>query len=348
MFIMVHGWRIMHSNLRSEILLSGVQPSGSISLGQYLGVMKDWLAYQASYQCFFMVADLHAITTLPKPSDLYQRRYDTLAFYLAMGLDPSQSHIFFQSHVQEHASLSWLMNQYAAMGQLSRMTQFKDKSLKQEKGIPVGLFAYPVLMAADIALYGANYVPVGEDQKQHLELARDIIDRMNTQLGTKLVKPKPLIPGLGGRIKALQDPDKKMSKSDDNQNNAIFMDDSEKVIRKKIMRAVTDSETIFAYDPESRPGLANLLDIYRCVTGEALDIIIDRYQGQGYGVFKSALADKVVAEVIPIQTRWLDLRQDQKRLDGVLANGSDVIAKRAKETLSHVQQVMGIGDVSPG
>ena len=272
----------------------------------------------------------------------------TLAFYIAMGLDPAQSHIFFQSHVQEHVTLCWLMNQYAAMGQLSRMTQFKDKSQKQEKSIPVGLFAYPVLMAADIALYDANYVPVGEDQKQHLELARDIIDRMNTQLGTRLVKPKPLIPGLGSRIKALQDPSKKMSKSDDNQNNAVFMDDDEKVIRKKIMRAVTDSETVFAYDPEKRPGLANLLDIYRCLTGESVDVIIERYQGQGYGAFKSSLADKVVAEVVPIQTRWFALKEDRDHMNQILAAGHSVVAGHAQLTLQRVQQAMGLGDVNPG
>ncbi len=333
--------------MSQKILLSGIQPSGDISLGQYLGVLKDWVNYQSQYDCFFMCADLHALTTQPLPSDLYQRRYDTIAFYLAIGLNPQQSHLYFQSHVQSHAQLCWLLSSQTFMGQLARMTQFKDKSQKQEQGIAVGLFTYPIMMAADILLYQADYVPVGDDQKQHLELARDLVDRINFQYNLQLTKPSPLMPKIAGRIKALQDPSKKMSKSDENNNNGIFFSDSEAVIRKKIMRAVTDSDAHFSYHRQEKVGLSNLIDIYVCLSGMSVEQVVKQYSGGGYGDFKKALAQLVVAEVMPIQEKWQMWRHKTKEIDDMLADSHQRVVRLAESNLHVIQKQLGLSHESP-
>ncbi|HJN37898.1 MAG TPA: tryptophan--tRNA ligase [Gammaproteobacteria bacterium] len=327
--------------MTKSTVFSAIQPSGELGLGHYLGAIQHWVALQGQHQCWFAVADLHAITVPQKPSELRQRSLDMVAYYLACGVDPEVSTIFIQSHVREHSQLSWLLSTLATMGELNRMTQYKDKSQNENKSIQLGLFAYPVLMAADVLLYQTNFVPVGEDQKQHLELTRDLAMRFNKQFGDVFTVPEPIINKLGARLMSLQDPTKKMSKSDVNVNNYIAFSDPVDKLVKKIKRAVTDSEATIQYDV-NRPGISNLLTLFSCLTGESISQLEQRYQGAGYGVFKSDLAEVVTECVVSIQNKFNALQSDPQYLSSVLKKGSEKASLRAAKTLAHAYQSMGI------
>lgn len=321
------------------VLFSGIQPSGPLGIGHYFGAMQHWLRLQDQHQCLFSVVDLHAITTLQKPKALNSNCYDLVAWYLAVGINPEKSVIFMQSHVPEHAELAWLLNCYTSMGELSRMTQFKDKSKQFEAN--VALFSYPVLMAADILLYNTNNVPVGADQKQHLELARNLAIRFNNKYGDVFAVPEPIIAEMGARIMSLQDPSKKMSKSDPNKNSTILLEDTPKVITTKIKKAVTDSSAVVAYD-ENRPGIKNLIDLYHLVSNKSIAEIVAEYEGKGYGVFKADLAEQVVALLEPMQERYQTYRSDEMLLREVMAEGADKARAIATETLAEVTDVIGL------
>ena len=326
---------------KPKTLFSGIQPTGDLSIGHYFGVIRHWLTLQKQYDCFFAIADLHALTTKHKPDVLRQNSINLLAWYLAFGLDPDNNTLFCQSHVASHAQLTWVLNCYTYMGELNRMTQFKDKSQQFEKNINVGLFSYPVLMAADILLYQTNLVPVGDDQKQHLELARDIAIRFNNQVEKVFNIPEPIIAQQCSRIMSLQDPLKKMSKSDPNKNSAILLSDSADTIVKKIKRAVTDSEANVCYD-ENRPGISNLVALYSAITGIDYDAIAEKYQGRGYGVFKSDLAELFVDTIIPIQNKYNEYKQDTDFLQQVLETGANKARQTASKTMKNVSDAIGI------
>lgn len=325
------------------VVLSGCQASGQLTIGNYMGALRQWVAMQDSHDCYYMIVDLHAITVRQDPSALNQACLDSLALYLACGIDPEKSAIYMQSHVQEHAQLSWVLNCYAQMGELNRMTQFKDKSSKHSQNINVGLYSYPVLQAADILLYQTNQVPVGEDQKQHLELTRDIATRFNNLYGNVLTVPDPFIPKHGARIMSLLDPNKKMSKSDENPNNIIGLLEEPKKLVKKIKRAVTDSDEqarIF-YDPAEKPGVSNLLSLLSCATGESVERLVANYEGKMYGHLKGDVADAVVALVEPIQARYHQLRDDRSGLDAIMRAGADRASEKAAATLKSVYAAVG-------
>ena len=330
----------MSSDSRPTVL-SGIQPSGKLTLGNYLGALKNWIALQDQYDCYYTLVDMHTITVRQSPEELRARCYEFLGIYLACGLDPVKSVLFVQSHVAAHARLAWVLNCYTQMGELGRMTQFKDKSGKHADNINAGLFDYPVLMAADILLYGAEQVPVGDDQKQHLELTRDVAMRFNNLYGETLQVPEPLIPKVGARIMGLQEPTAKMSKSDKAETNAIYLLDGPDVITRKLKRAVTDSEGEVRYDPQAKPGVANLLQILSAVTGEQIEAIVQRMQGQGYGNFKKEVADAVVALLEPLQQRYQDIQDDRDGLRRVLAEGAERASARADETLKKVHEAIG-------
>ena len=306
-------------------ILSAIQPSGTLTIGNYLGALKNFVKLQDEHECLFFIVDQHAITVPQDRLELRKKIKELTALYLACGLDPEKATIFVQSEVPGHTQLAWMLTCNTSMGELERMTQFKDKSQKQAakgQGIGVGLFMYPVLMAADILLYDVDFVPVGDDQKQHLELTRDLAERFNNRFGETFKIPEPLIAKTGARIMSLQEPTKKMSKSDDNPRNFILMTDEPNVIRKKIKSAVTDSDGIIAFDRENKPGLSNLLEIYSVITGESIDSIVARYEGCGYGQFKSDLAEVVVAELEPIQNRMKELL-NSPIIDEVLDRGAE-------------------------
>ncbi|MDB5987553.1 MAG: trpS, partial [Nevskia sp.] len=290
---------IKTSSTQRPVVLSGIQPSGRLTLGNYLGAIKNWLPLSATYDCYYMLVDLHAITVRQDPAILRERCYEFLALYIACGLDPAQNTLFVQSHVPAHARLSWILNCYTQFGELSRMTQFKDKSAKHIDNINAGLFDYPVLMAADILLYQAAQVPVGDDQKQHLELTRDIALRFNNLYGEVFKVPEPMIPPVGARIMGLQDPTGKMSKSDDAETNALYLLDPPDTIVRKIKRAVTDMDNSVRYAPAEKPGVSNLLSILAATSGDSIPQLEGRFAGQGYGAFKSTVADAVVACLQP-------------------------------------------------
>ncbi|MBN2690071.1 MAG: tryptophan--tRNA ligase [Gammaproteobacteria bacterium] len=325
-----------------KVLLSGIQPSGKLNIGNYIGAIKNWVNLQDEYESFFFLADMHTITVKQHPDHFREQLYDVLALYLACGLDPDKNTIFCQSHVTEHAELAWILNCFAYMGELNRMTQFKDKSQRAGKNINVGLFAYPILQAADILLYSSDVVPVGADQKQHLELARDIALRFNNIYGDVFKIPEPFIPKAegGARIMALQDPTKKMSKSDENENNTICLLDDPKQIIKKVKRAVTDSETEVKY-AEYKPGVSNLLTIYSAVTGKAIKDLEQEYIGAGYGKFKQELADAVVAFITPIQEEFYKLRNDKNYLHEVLGKNAEKARVKARPMLEKVYNLIG-------
>ncbi len=325
---------------KKPVILSGIQPSGHLMIGNYLGALKNWVAMQDDYYCYFMLVDLHAITVRQDPSNFRQRCYDFIALYLACGIDPEKSCIFVQSHVPAHAELAWILNCYTYMGELNRMTQFKDKARKNELNVNAGLFTYPVLMASDILLYQADCVPVGADQKQHLELTRDIAMRFNEVYGSTFKAPEPFIPPAGARIMSLQEPTSKMSKSDENDRNYIALLDPPDVARSKIKRAVTDSGADIRYD-EERHGVANLMRIYEAMTGDSMETIEQRYKGKGYAEFKADLAEIVVEFLAPIQERYKAIRADRKALDAILANGAERAARTAGRTLAKVQRKLG-------
>ncbi|MGD9888461.1 MAG: tryptophan--tRNA ligase [Halothiobacillaceae bacterium] len=323
------------------VVLSGIQPSGNLLIGHYIGAIQNWVKLQETHDSLFMLVDLHAITVRQDPKILRERSLDFIALYLACGIDPTKSTLFVQSHVPAHAEMGWLLNCYAYMGELSRMTQFKDKSAQHEANINVGLFDYPVLMAADILLYQSNLVPVGHDQKQHLELARDLAMRFNNLYGEIFTVPEPMIPAVGGRIMSLQDPDKKMSKSDPNEQASIALLDEPSKVRKKLMRAVTDSENEIRFDAQNKAGVSNLLTLLATVSGESIAHWEAQLAGQGYGNLKKTTADAVVAFLEPVQQRYHALRIDNTELLRILHQGADQAAERAEVTLRRAMDVLG-------
>ena len=329
--------------MSKSVVLSGCQPSGQLSLGNYIGAIRRWVDMQDSHDCLFMLVNLHAITVRQDAQKLRDATLDGLALYLACGLDPKRSTIFVQSQVPEHAQLAWVLNFYTQMGELNRMTQFKDKSQRHASNINAGLFTYPTLMAADILLYQANEVPVGDDQKQHLELARDIAYRFNTLYGDIFTTPEPMIPKVGARIMSLQDPDKKMSKSDDNENNYIALLEDPKRIAKKIKRAVTDSDeqARIYFDQKEKPGVSNLLSMLSCATGQSIDNLVPQYEDKMYGHLKKDVAEAVVAMLEPIQQRFAQLRGDRDDLDQVMKASAEAASARAADTLSKVYEAVG-------
>lgn len=331
------------TNAQKPIVFSGAQPSGELTIGNYMGALRQWVKMQDDYDCIYCIVDQHAITVRQDPTELRKRTLDTLALYLACGIDAQKSTIFVQSHVPQHAQLGWALNCYTYFGELSRMTQFKDKSARHAENINAGLFDYPVLMAADILLYQANQVPVGIDQKQHLELSRDIAQRFNAIYGDIFVVPDPFIPSGGSRVMSLQDPEKKMSKSDDNRNNVIELLEDPKLAAKKIKRAVTDSEEPprVHYDLKAKPGVSNLMDILSGITGKSVETIETEFEGQMYGHLKGAVAEAVSGMLTDIQTRYQEFRNNETLLQSIMAEGAAKAEARAKATLDKVYQAIG-------
>ena len=321
-------------------VFSAIQPSGTITLGNYLGAIKNWIPLQEDYDCLFAVADLHAITVRQVPADLRQNSLKLLAFLLACGVDPEKSILYCQSHVPAHSQLAWILNCYTQMGELSRMTQFKDKSAKHADNINAGLFTYPVLMAADILLYQTDAVPVGHDQKQHIEICRDIATRFNGIYGDVFKIPEPLIQKTGARIMSLQNPKAKMSKSDENVNSYIaFTDDTDTIIRK-FKRAVTDSDSKVCY-AEGKDGINNLISIYSVITGKSTPEIEAEFDGKGYGDFKLAVGQAVADTLAPIQAKYNDLLKNKDYLENIYKNGAELAGKIAYRTLSKVSKKVG-------
>lgn len=322
-------------------IFSGIQPSGSVTLGNYLGAMKQFVELQNEYECFFCIVDLHAIT-VPQDRLALRKNIKTLAaLYLAVGLDPEKATIFIQSEVPAHAQAGWILQCNSYIGELERMTQFKDKSAGKE-GVLAALLTYPPLMAGDILLYNADLVPVGEDQKQHLELTRDLAERFNKKYNDIFTIPEISLPKEGARIMSLQDPTKKMSKSDPNKKATIAILDDPKQIEKNIKSAVTDSEGIVRYDKENKPGVANLMSIYSIFSGKSYDEIEELYEGKGYGDFKSGLVEVVLAEILPIQERFYSLI-DSEELDEILDRGAERANKEANKMLQNMYNGMGLG-----
>ncbi|MDV7104244.1 tryptophan--tRNA ligase [Vibrio sp. TH_r3] len=329
--------------MSKPIVLSGVQPSGELSIGNYLGALRQWQQMQDDYDCQYCVVDLHAITVRQEAKKLYEATLDALSICLAVGVTPEKSTLFVQSHVPEHAQLGWVLNCYTQMGELNRMTQFKDKSKRYANDINVGLYDYPVLMAADILIYQAEQVPVGSDQMQHLELARDIATRFNNLYGETFVVPKAYIPEVGARVMSLQDATKKMSKSDDNRKNVITLLEDPKSITKKIKSAVTDPEDPprVIYDIKNKPGIANLMGLMSAATGKTYSEIEADYQGKMYGHLKGDVAEAVVAMLEPVQAEYKRIRNDRAYLDSVMKMGAEKASERAAVTLKKVYEAVG-------
>jgi len=323
-------------------VFSGIQPTGNIHIGNYLGAVKYWVSMQENYDNIFCIVDLHAITVPQEPEVLKAKIREVSGLLMAAGIDPERSILFVQSHVSAHSELAWILNCFIPMGWMQRMTQFKEKSHKQKEQVSVGLFDYPALMAADILLYGTEVVPVGEDQKQHVELARDTAQRFNAIFGDTLVIPEPLIPDIGARIMGLDDPTRKMSKSESGSGHAIDLLDSPDTVRAKIMKATTDSQRNIVFD-ESRPGIFNLLAIYQTFTGEGTKEIEKRFEGKGYGDFKKALAEVVIEGLRPLQERYREITAEPGYIDSILAAGAEKARPIAGEVLARVQQRIGLG-----
>lgn len=328
-----------------KVIFSGIQPSGDLTLGNYLGALKNWVKLQNQYNCYFCVVDLHAITVRQEPKDLRRRTLEVMAIYIAAGIDPKESTIFIQSHVSQHTELAWLLNCYSYVGELNRMTQFKDKSSKYGTSVSAGLLNYPVLMAADILLYQTDLVPVGIDQKQHLELTRDLAERFNNTYSPTFKIPEPYIPEKGAKIMSLQEPEKKMSKSSDNPNSFILIMDPPDVIRKKISRAITDSIGVVKYS-DDQPGVKNLMTILNTLTGETIEHIEKKYQGQGYAKFKEDVAEAIVKELEPIQNKVKDILSDKSYLEGIYKEGAEKASYVANKTLRKTQKKIGFIPIS--
>lgn len=326
-----------------QTIFSGIQPSGELSIGNYIGSLRNWVGLQNDYNCIYCVVNEHAITVRQDPKELLKRSYDTLAIFLAAGIDPEKSTIFLQSHVPAHCQLGWVLNCYTQVGELTRMTQYKDKSKRYADNVTAGLFDYPVLMAADILLYQANLVPVGDDQKQHIEITRDIATRFNNIYGETFVLPEGYFPKAGARVMSLQDPSKKMSKSDDNPNNVIRILEDPKSILKKLKRAVTDSDNppVICYDWDKKPGVSNLLELMSAATSKSIEELVERYNGHMYGTFKSEVGEAVVEMLRPIQEKYQQLRNDEAYLNEVLAKGAANANEIAQKTLNDVYRKIG-------
>lgn len=332
----------METEVRKRIF-SGVQPSGNITLGNYLGAVKNFVDLQNDYDCIYAIMDLHSITVRQNPADLRRRTLELLALYLACGIDPEKNILFVQSQNPHHAELGWVLNCYTYMGELQRMTQFKDKSAKHADNINAGLFTYPVLMAADILLYQTDLVPVGKDQMQHIEICRDIAQRFNGIYGDVFKIPEGFLPKAGAKVMSLQEPTKKMSKSDENPKAYISMMDDFNVIAKKIKSAVTDSEGVIEYraDDESKAGINNLLTIMSAVTGKTIEDVVKEYSGQGYGQFKSDVADAVVEMIRPIRTRYDEIIQDKNYLKQICEDGAQKAYAVSRRTMNKVYKKVG-------
>lgn len=323
-----------------KTLFSGMQATGNLTLGNYLGALKNWVSISDEYQCFYSVVDMHSITVRQDPAELRKRARALLTLYIAAGLDPEKNCIYYQSHVSAHAELSWILNCFTYMGELNRMTQFKDKAAKHADNINAGLYTYPVLMAADILLYQADVVPVGVDQKQHLELTRDIAERFNNIYGEVFTIPEPYIGKVGAKIMSLQDPMKKMSKSDENPNASIYLMDDPDTIIRKFKRAVTDSGSEVRYS-EDKPGVSNLIDIYGAATGKTKEDIEREFDGKGYGEFKLAVGEAVVDLLRPLQERQAALTKDKAYIDGIIKANAEKASYYAQKTLRKVQKKVG-------
>ncbi|WP_461811332.1 tryptophan--tRNA ligase [Faecalimonas sp.] len=326
-----------------KVLFSGMQATGNLTLGNYLGALKNWITLSDEYECFYSVVDMHSITVRQDPQILRKRARALLTLYIAAGLDPEKNCIYYQSHVSGHAELSWILNCYTYMGELNRMTQFKDKSAKHADNINAGLFTYPVLMASDILLFQADVVPVGIDQMQHLELTRDIAQRFNSIYGDVFTVPEAYIGKVGAKIMSLQDPTKKMSKSDENPNGSIYLLDDPDTIMRKCKRAVTDSEAQILYRDE-QPGVKNLIDIYCACTNKTADEVVREFAGKGYGDFKTAVGEVIVSVLKPLQDEVARLEKDKVYIDSIIKNNAEKANYYATKTLCKVQRKVGFPD----
>ena len=329
--------------LKKKVMLSGIEPSGELTLGSYLGAIKHWPARTEDFDCYYFMADLHTITVRQTPADLRRRTLTQLAAYIACGLDPEKNVLFIQSHVSAHAQLAWILNCYTMYGELSRMTQFKDKSMKNNDNINAGLFTYPALMAADILLYQADYVPVGEDQKQHVEICRDIANRFNGIYGEVFKIPEPYIPPVGARVMSLTTPTSKMSKSDQDQNGCVYLLEKPEDILRKFKKAVTDSDTerCVRYDPKEKPGVSNLMQIYAAITSKTFDEIEREFDGKGYGAFKPAVGELVADSLRPIREETQRLLSEKSYLESVYREGAERASNVANKTLGKVYKKVG-------
>ena len=325
---------------KKPIIFSGIQPSGTLTLGNYIGALKNFSKLQDDYDCIYCIVDMHAITVRQNPAELRRRCLELAALYIASGIDPKKSLVYCQSHVPGHAELAWILNCYTYMGEMNRMTQFKDKSAKHADNINVGLFTYPVLMAADILLYQTNLVPVGHDQKQHLEICRDIAQRFNGVYGDVFTIPEGYIPKVGARIMSLQEPTRKMSKSDPEDTFVALLDDPD-TIRRKIKRAVTDSDGEIRFDPENTPGVSNLLSIMSALGAGSIESLCEELAGQGYGTLKARTTDAVIAALEPLQAEYKRLIADKGYLQGVLDENAKTANYLANKTLRKVQKKVG-------
>ncbi len=323
-----------------KVLFSGMQATGTLTLGNYLGALKNWVTLSEEYECFYSVVDLHSITVRQEPAELRKRARNLLTLYIAAGLDPEKNCIYYQSHVSGHAELAWVLNCFTYMGELNRMTQFKDKSAKHADNINAGLFTYPVLMAADILLYQADVVPVGNDQLQHLEITRDIAQRFNAIYGDVFTVPEPYIGKQGARIMSLQEPTKKMSKSDENPNASVYLMDKPDDIMRKFKRAVTDSEGRIAYN-DTQLGVRNLLDIYCACKGITPEEAVKEFEGQGYAELKTAVGETVVSVLKPVQDEFERLGKDKAYIDGIIKANAEKANYIATKTLRKVQKKVG-------
>ena len=323
-----------------RILFSGMQATGNLTLGNYLGALKNWVSLTDEYECYYSVVDLHSITVRQDPAELRRRARALLTLYIAAGLDPEKNIIFYQSHVSGHAELAWILDCFTYMGELNRMTQFKDKSAKHADNINAGLYTYPVLMASDILLYQADVVPVGKDQMQHLELTRDIAQRFNAIYGDVFTVPEAYLGKAGAKIMSLQDPSKKMSKSDENANASVYLTDDPDTVMRKFKRAVTDSEGMILYR-EEQPGISNLIDIYDACTGNTPEQTVKEFDGKGYGDFKMAVGEAVVSVLKPLQERYAGLEKDKDYIDSCIKNNAQRAEQTAIKTLRKVQKKVG-------
>lgn len=330
---------------QKKVIFSGMQPSGVITLGNYLGALKNWTNLQDEYNCLYCIVDMHAITVRQEPATLRKNSRDLLMLYIAAGLDAEKNVIYMQSHVSAHAELAWILNCFTYMGELSRMTQFKDKSQRHGDNINSGLLTYPVLMAADILLYQTDLVPVGVDQKQHLEITRDIAGRFNNAYGDTFKIPDPYISKVGAKIMSLQEPTKKMSKSDEDMNAFVSVLDEPDTIVRKFKRAVTDSDTVVRFDEGDKPGISNLMTIYSVITGQTIEQIQTEFEGKGYGDFKLRVAEAVVEELRPIQARFKDLSKDKAYIDNIIKKNAETANYLAAKTLRKVQKKVGFSPV---
>ena len=323
-----------------KVLFSGMQATGSLTLGNYLGALQNWVNLADEYECFYSVVDLHSITVRQDPAELRTKARNLLTLYIAAGLDPKKNCLYYQSHVSGHAELAWILNCFTYMGELNRMTQFKDKSAKHADNINAGLFTYPVLMAADILLYQADVVPVGKDQLQHLELTRDIAQRFNSIYGDVFTVPEPYLGKAGAKIMSLQDPSKKMSKSDENPNASIYLTDDTDTIIRKFKRAVTDSAGVVRHS-EEQPGISNLIDIYSACTGKTVEEVEKEFDGKGYGDFKLAVGETVADLLKPLNERFNELSKDKEYIDGIIKENAEKAQYYSTKTLRKVQKKVG-------